>query len=289
MSGCAGVHPGILAGERPPAYPPGTILSAEKRAPVSFEEMIDDIDDVRVVYVGESHIRAEHHRIQLEILRALYSRRPGLAAGMEMFARTYQPVLDRWWQGELGKTAFIEAVHWYANWKYDYDLYAGLLSYIQENRIPLYGLNMPFHIPPKIAAGGLDSLLPDDRRHLPDRIDRQNTAHRRYVKNIFNEHRRMGKPFRFENFYQAQCAWDEAMAETVSRALQNHPVMVVFAGNGHIIHKFGIPARAHRRTAAAFRSVMPVSDASLEDLEKADYLWITGPDPSPAPIPAKSP
>lgn len=255
-------------------YLPGTIISAETEKPVSFEAMIRELETARVIYVGETHTRKADHQAQLKILKALDQQISDLIVGMEMFSRPYQPVLDAWSSGKLSETAFIRDTHWYANWKFDYDLYKALLDYIREQRIALYALNIEFHIPSRVAAGGIDSLLAHDRARLPESIFLDDSDHRQYVQDIFDKHGRAATRYSFENFYQAQCVWEDVMAESVSRRLKDR-TMLVFAGNGHITHKFGIPDRAFERTSAPFKTVMPTSGYDAEDLRAADYIWIT--------------
>ena len=259
------------------SYRPGSIVSADANGPVSFEQMIADLADARVVYVGETHTRERDHDIQLKILKALRKEHPGLCVGMEMFSRPYQEVLDQWSAGSLETDTFIRMVHWYANWKFDFGLYADLLDFIRKRGVPLYGLNIAFHVPPKVAAGGLDSLLSEDAARLPAEIDLSDSEHREYVRKVFEGHhnrRLSGRQYKFAHFYQAQVLWEEVMAETVSRLRENR-LMVVFTGNGHIIRDFGIPARAYRRSGARYRTVMPVAAGRQEKLSAADYLWIT--------------
>lgn len=255
-------------------YPVGTILSSEKKGPVSFEEMTKELLQAGVVYVGESHTNEAHHAIQLRILLALHMFRPDLGVGMEMFSRPYQQVLDQWIQGELDEKEFIRKVHWYANWKYDYSLYRGLLDYIRQNRMPLYALNIAFHVPPKIAAGGMDSLLAEDAARLPEQVDLTNSKHREFVRDIFEQHRFSRGEREFEHFYQAQCVWEDVMAETVSNNLDKGP-MVVFAGQGHIANAYGIPDRARSRTGVSFKTVLPVSAGRALEFKEADYFWVT--------------
>src|ERR1035441_7797615 len=44
-----------------------------------------------VVLLGESHDQAEHHRWQLHTITALFSHRPDMVLGFEMFPRRVQP------------------------------------------------------------------------------------------------------------------------------------------------------------------------------------------------------
>ena len=197
--------------------------------------------------------------------------------GMEMFDRSYQEVLDQWSSGRLDEETFLKKTHWRANWKYDFGLYREILEYIRDNRIPLKALNIPFHIPPKIAVSGLEYLNSDDRKYLPEQIDASDAEHRKFVEEIFKRH--AGGDF--EDFYMAQCIWEEAMAEAVARAVDGR-TMAVLVGNGHIIKKFGVPNRAFRRNGLPYRTVYPVQ-ADDRDVERsfADYLWIAERDSRP--------
>ncbi len=78
----------------------------------------------------------------------------------------------------------------------------------------------------------------------------------------------------FDYFYEAQCAWEDTMAESIARKLGQNP-MVVVIGNGHIQNKYGVPNRAYGRNPVPFRTVYLASVGSEVDLEVADYIWVT--------------
>jgi len=254
---------------------PGTIISAETGQPVSFQQLLADLKGVRLVYIGESHTDQSHHRTQLDVITALFEAAGEVSVGMEMFDFTYQPVLDRWSSGELEEDELLEKVHWYANWRYPFSLYRDILKFIRQNRIPLVGLNIPLHIPPKVRIGGLENLTDADARYLPSEIDTGNAAHRAYVEPVFNQHA-FHSDAKFDYFYQAQCLWEETMAETIAR---NMPagIMVVLAGNGHIVRKFGIPERAFRRNSLPYRTIYLASAGKDIELADGDYIWVTPP------------
>ena len=273
--GCAVAPQKLNIKGKPDAFDEGTIISTQKAAAVSFEELLGDIETSRVIYVGEKHTSQESHKIQLEVIQALFQKFPNLAVGMEMFDHSYQDVLDQWSAGKLDQKEFLQKVHWYANWRFDFSLYQDVMVFIKENRLRLVGLNVPNHIPPKIREGGIDSLRDDEKKHLPGQINFSNKAHRDYIQNIFEKHKHHFRgQVKFENFYAAQSVWEDAMAEAVARNL-NSGVMVVLAGNGHIQFKYGIPIRAFKRTGAAFTTIYPVSTGTEVDPEIADYIWVT--------------
>lgn len=250
-----------------------TIIASLTGKPIAFEAMINELKEIRILYVGEIHSEAAHHAIQLKIIKALFQTSPDLSVGMEMFDHTYQNILDQWSSGLLDQHTFLKKVHWYANWKFDFELYQDILLFIRDNRISLIGLNIPFDIPSKIAVGGIENLSEADRKHLPQSIDTTNAAHRVYVENIFKHHQIKGRD-NFEDFYMTQCVWEDAMAEAVSNHLKDR-MMVVIAGNGHILQKFGIPDRAYKRTNASYKTILLVPQQSSCEISHADYIWIT--------------
>ncbi len=273
VSGCAAsvkktLIPGLNA-----EFGADSILSGQNGAQVSYAQLLNDLENARVIYIGENHTDPVHHQIQLRVIRDLLARHE-VAVGMEMIDQPYQPVLDNWSHGELSEQAFLEKTQWYANWRYDFDLYRGIFETIRDSRIPLIGLNLPFHIPPKIAVGGIDNLLPEDAAHLPHTITLTDPDHRAYVERIFSMHKFRGRD-NFEYFYAAQCAWEDTMAEAVAEHLSPRQ-MIVLCGNGHIIRKFGIPNRAFTRTRAPFKTLVLVPAGSPVDLSDGDYIWITG-------------
>ncbi|PQP35245.1 hypothetical protein C6A37_03585 [Desulfobacteraceae bacterium SEEP-SAG9] len=224
----------------------GTIISTQTGKPLSFEVLLEELANVQIIYIGEQHTNGYHHTVQLKVIREFLKIDPDIVVGMEMFDRTYQPILDQWSSGQLDQKTFLQKVHWYANWKFNFELYSGILNFIKEKKIRLVGL-----------------------------IHRSDPAHRAYVKEIFNKHHMRGRK-NFEYFYEAQCVWEDIMAESI--VLHRHgDRMIILTGNGHIIHKFGIPNRTFRRTEAPFKTIYPATIGSKIKRSFADYIWVTPP------------
>lgn len=273
MAGCA-LSPEKAGG--PSALeeqPPETIIRGSSGLPVSFDAMLADLMTVAVVYVGEKHNAAGHHAAQLRVIQALHRRNPQLAVGMEMFDRSYQTVLDRWSAGELDEDGFLRSSHWYANWRFDYALYRDILNYVRDHRLRLVALNLPFNLPPKIRVGGIEYLSDYEKGFLPREIDTTVAEHREYAEKIFRMHD-FKSHVRFEDFYLAQCVWEEVMAESVA-GISASDRIVVLVGNGHIQFKYGVPERAFKRNAAAYRTIYQASPGEMIDPSIADYVFVS--------------
>lgn len=248
----------------------GAIVSGRTGAPVSWEDMQADLETARIVYVGENHTSAAHHEVQLRVIRALHDRNDRLAVGMEMFDRSYQAVLDDWSAGLLDEEHLLRRTHWYANWRFDFGLYRDILQYVKANHIRLVALNLPAGIPSKIRVGGIEYLSACEKEFLPAEVNTSMAAHREFVREVFGRHDFKGN-VRFEDFYLAQCVWEDVMAESVARAL-GADRMVVLAGNGHIQFKYGIPERAFMRNHLPYRTIYQASAEEQPDPSIADYI-----------------
>lgn len=276
--------------ESPP--PPGTeeMIRLPEGEKISFQQLSEDLLKARVIFIGESHDQVEHHRIQRRIIGELAMMGKEVVIAMEMFQKSQQPILDRWSRGFLTEDEFLREVKWDATWGMNYQLYKGILDEARDRRIKVLGLNVSRELVRKIAQGGIESLSSEDRKRLPE-MDLTDRQHRTYIESVYQEHEG-GLARDFENFYQAQVLWDEAMAETLSDFLISPEgqgkTAIVLAGNGHIIYHFGIPNRFHRRTAIPYRTIVLKEwrremgqDPMLAEspLPLADYLGITHPSP----------
>ena len=75
----------------------GDIVHVATGEKITFAQLADSFDGVRVVYVGESHSNKESHELELQVLKEFYKRNGGnIAVGMEMFKRPHQNILDKW-------------------------------------------------------------------------------------------------------------------------------------------------------------------------------------------------
>ena len=121
-----------------------------------------------VVLLGESHDQAEHHRWQLHTIAALFSHRPDMVLGFEMFPRRVQPVLDRWSKGELNETAFLREVDWPQIWGFADELYLPLFHFARMHRLPMLALNIDRATNRRVAAQGLASVPSTEREGVGD-------------------------------------------------------------------------------------------------------------------------
>ncbi len=242
------------------------------RALSDLDAVIGAVADRRVVFVGEQHDRYDHHLTQLEIIRRLHHHDPRLAIGMEAFQQPFQSYLDAYLSGELSEEELLRNTEYYSRWRYDFRLYAPILRYAREQRVPVVALNLPEELTRKVGRGGLDSLAEQERVQLPAEIDRSDGDYEQRLSEIFDRHpNHNGQSF--EHFLEVQLLWDEGMAERAAEYLKSHPEqrMVVLAGGGHLAYASGIPDRLLRRQPVSSAIILNGWHGSIE-AQVADFL-----------------
>jgi len=293
LAGCSVLGPGKKLNWQSPyidfsSLEEGDIVHIPTGVEVSKEQLIGMLSSARVVYVGETHDNIHAHRVQLEILEALWERYPGeIAVGMEMLKRSSQEVADQWSLGNLGEKEFVKA--WQEDWTDDFEYYEEILRYIREKEIPLLALRPPDDWLEKVKGDESPQQPADDRDRLP-KMDRSDPYHRAHVEAVFGTH--PGKAQDFEDFYRVQVLWDESMAARIAEYLLSEEGedkrVVVFAGGQHVEYGFGIPRRVFRRIPLPYAIVLPtavliapekqhkVMDVTMPEipLSPADFAWV---------------
>lgn len=272
-------HPSmvVLLENSKETYKTGQIIDTKKGTAITFDELIDHLSAKDIVFIGEVHNNPEHHLIQIQILQALTHKKDGYGIGLEFFSKDKQPPVDNYLNGNIAEGMFLKKSSWAKGWGFDYHLYRPVFLYSLQNRLRIVALNAKSSIIRKVARKGIKGLSREEREKLPDEIDLHNQAHKDYLLEIFQRHSH-GDLTNFDFFYEAQCLWDETMADNiVSSFKEDLKKMVVLTGNGHIIFKFGIPDRVQRRADLSFATVMPLSSPGPKPLDRgmADFIWLT--------------
>ena len=254
----------------------GKIIHTESGKAIPFDEFINQLAEKELVFIGEVHNNPEHHLIQIQILQALtQGRRPVVA--MEFFEKSRQPLVDSYVDGISSEKAFLEGVEWSSRWRFDYHLYRPLMLFIREKRGKILAINAPGPVVKKVARSGIESLEPNEQDKIAKCIDLKISRHRDYLRKIYENHIHNDlKSFDF--FYQAQCVWEDTMAESIAEYLiKNREKMIILSGNGHIINKYGIPDRTLSRVPASMATVLlqPLTGPLNLKKEVSDYIWLT--------------
>jgi uncharacterized iron-regulated protein len=256
------------------------VYSARDKRVVTFGELTDRLLAFDLICVGETHDSELNHRVQLEIIKALYARDERLGVGMEMFQRPFQKYLDRYSRGETSEAECLEATEYADRWGYDWSLYRPLVEFCRRNGVPLAALNAPRELTRRISQVGYDKLTDDEKKQLGP-IDFHVKEHRDYwYERLAQMHGRADVPKeQKERSYQVMTVWDEYMADSAARFQKERGLrrLVVLAGSGHVERGFGIPARAAKRTGGKAATVRVLIGGDLDKVKAdpaADFVVI---------------
>jgi uncharacterized iron-regulated protein len=269
-SACAVAVDHVGTGAERDKIPGATWIALREAEPM--DQLVDKLADRRVVLVGETHTRYDHHLQQLAILRGLHARHPDIALGVEWFQRPAQPHLDDFVAGRISEAEMLDRTGYFDRWRFDYRLYRPVIRYAQEHGIPIVALNAEAELTDRISAVGLDGLSAEEKAKVPA-IDRSDTAYAEHLRQFFAQHPG-GEKRSFDRFLDVQLTWDETMADTAARHLESHPGrrMVLMAGSGHIAYGWGIPKRLQRRLPGAGTATVVFDDGKQVSGDLADYL-----------------
>ncbi len=251
-----------------------TVVRTKDKQDITYGQLIDELNKVDLVFVGEQHDSVAHHRMQLQIIKSLYALDERLGVGMEMFQRPYQSVIDRYFAGEISEAEFLKQTEYDTRWGYDWQLYRPIVEFARRNQIPLAALNASKELTDRVKAVGYDNLTDAEKKQLGP-VDFQVKEHRDYwmdlLSMIHGTHK--ATPEQKERSYEVMAIWDDYMAQSAANFHKDRQLqrMVILAGAGHIEGGFGIPDRA-AKYAGATRATVRIFIGSPKDDEPEAYL-----------------
>lgn len=231
--------------------------------------------DARVILVGETHTRFDHHQVQLETLKFFHEKDMEIALGVEWFQQPFQQHLDDFIAGRISEKEMLNMTGYFDRWRYDYRLYRPILQYAKEHGIPVIALNSSRELNKALSEHGFDDLPEEFKAQLPESYDWSDEAYKERLSKVFKSH--PDYPGTFDDFLRIQLTWDESMAERAVDYLEVNPSsrMLVLAGAGHIQFGSGIPNRIKRRLSGKVVSILASGSDTTISPDMADYLVFT--------------
>lgn len=256
------------------------LFNGRTGAPASLRELLERAERSDVVYAGESHDSAAHHRLQAQLLDRL----PRLGAAFEMLYSDHQRALDAYLSGAASETEFLAAVDWERTWKFPFPLYRPVFERLRAGGRAGAAINLPRAIIHKVATAGLGALTPEERARVPADFEAvRDPAYLAMLQETFLAHGgEPGDAAGLARFVDAMSLWNEAMAAHLLRR-PGGPVLVV-AGAFHA-YDAGMPASVARRRPEIVQTTVVLLDRPdcPERLPPdrfgltADFIWAAAP------------
>ena len=269
------------------------IVEVKADRPISFTDLLTDLANVDVIYIGEEHSHRSHIEAALRILQALIDRNQKPALGLEMFGWDGQAGLDHYLaEPDMAPDLFLQEARWKENWGGSYNDYAPLIDFARSHHLPVLALNPPKPLVRRVAKEGLSSALKDPgmlRWQMRDEVLSDEPAYREIIVSQLRACHSGLSEEAYQRMYEAAVFRDEGMAKTISDYLSRRapgvgPV-VSYTGGGHIQYRLPVPNRVLRRQNGSLRqrtlylmSYEPKRQDEIRTLlaqSIADYVWLT--------------
>lgn len=267
------------------------IYDYENKQFISYDDMISDLTDYQLIFIGETHNNVYAHRFQLKILKSLFKeiKNKKLALGMEMFERDVQNYLDQYIQNNISEEEFKQKSRPWSNYESDYK---PLIEFARRQKLKVLALNTPRNIARMVARHGketLDSLSLSEKLHIANKVDYEDSDYATYFYSMLPKgHHQKGHSHKFKQFLDASALKDSTMAETIVKFFRKKEnkdyTMLVINGKFHSDYGIAIPKRVKNRMylKTVIITIIPVPDSSTVKLKdyigerkKADYIIFT--------------
>ena len=263
---------------------------------VSFTSLIGRAAMADVVFFGEQHDDPETHFLEFALLEGLGQRHGNLVLSLEMFERDVQPELDRYLSGAVSESTFLAKARPWPRYATDY---RGMVQLARVRGWRVIAANIPRPMASAISRRGmraLDTLTISDRGYASaSMICPTNDAYFKRFGEAMGGHGAGGGPPTAADaaaaeamtvrFYEAQCAKDETMAESITRELltsRGRGVLLHVNGAFHSDYGQGTAERVRRRMPdirSLVITAVPVENPSTavlgDEVAKADYVIFT--------------
>ncbi|MEE2906973.1 MAG: ChaN family lipoprotein [Planctomycetota bacterium] len=189
---------------------------------MSWDELIEHLDNADVVVLGELHDDHTGHLVQRAVVEDVSARRPGTVLAMEMLERDEQPVLDDYREGVISADTFTKLTFsesWAGQGSWD-AWYLPIIDAAHEHDAVVIAANAPRRYVTLARTDGFERLkqLPDDRRRFVEWPDPplEGAYRDRFMKLMSDGGEHEIDAEVADAFFRAQQTWDATMAGSVA-------------------------------------------------------------------------
>ncbi len=251
------------AQSKPSSLGNSLIYSVSHAGYITPTQMLNNLNQARMVIIGEYHDEINHHKNQEEIMQSL-AKGKTVSVGLEFLNWNQQELFDQYQSSQINEETFLREVKWKNS--YPFSFYRPLVNIALSSGGRAYGLNMPRSAVRKVLCEGPDNVNDEVKALMPPNFTKGTQLAFQFFKETIEEVHPLPQDF-YDQFYLAQSLWDDTMAHnaiTHSNPDDAH-AFVVIVGGFHTYHKLGLPDRILKRTNNELDPIV-ISQISLEKL-----------------------
>ena len=205
----------------------------KKSKEVSSKDLIKELADYDVVFIGEHHDNSINHWLEKRITEALFEKKNGqIILGAEMFERDNQQALNSYLAGEIDAKILKDSVRLWKNYETDY---RPLVDFAKDKKLNFIATNVPRKYASQTSKNGINSLneLPESEKKfiakLPIEVTLETPGYKE-MKSLMGDH---VDEMKLMNFISAQAIKDATMAESIFQNLQSGKTFIHYNGDYH--------------------------------------------------------
>lgn len=205
----------------------------KKSKEVSSKDLIKELADYDVVFIGEHHDNSINHWLEKRITEALFEKKNGqIILGAEMFERDNQQALNSYLAGEIDAKILKDSVRLWKNYETDY---RPLVDFAKDKKLSFIATNVPRKYASQTSKNGINSLneLPESEKKfiakLPIEVTLETPGYKE-MKSLMGDH---VDEIKLMNFVSAQAIKDATMAESIFQNLQSGKTFIHYNGDYH--------------------------------------------------------
>ncbi len=261
------------------------IYSSKKAEKININELINEIKEYKIVFVGDHHNTIPTHNFLNEVLKELDNQKYNIHMANEWFTPKHNQLLLDYTTNKIDSLTLKEKRNWDKFTKYKWNIVEKLYETVKDSKGKLYGINLTKEQRKKISLKKIDTMTKEEL-FFYNSLDLDVYPHKNLVKPYFKHCDKM--PTKSDEacenrMYRVQVAWDTYMAEQVNKLAKNilkkpKDILIVFAGAMHIEKNLGIPLRFSRLNNTPYVTLSNYKIIKDEDIlipiNKADILYI---------------
>lgn len=257
--------------------------SNKKAKSINMSELIDEISQYQVIFVGDHHNSILTHKFFNSVLENMAKKGYTLHLANEWFSASQNKLLRKYTNGELTSKELKEKIQWGKNTSYKWEIVKPLYETIKTAKGRLYGINILKEKRKRISQKDIKNMSPSEKDFYKA-LDLNVFAHKTMVKPFFNHCLSKNQTETCEErMYRVQVAWDTYMAiqsDILARKVlkSKKDKLFIFAGSIHIEQDLGIPLRFARLNNTTFTSISNYKISKEEEIlipiNKTDILYL---------------
>lgn len=246
----------------------------KKSKEVSSKELIKELAEYDVVFIGEHHDNSINHWLEKRITEALFEKKNGqIILGAEMFERDNQQALNSYLAGRIDAKNLKDSVRLWKNYETDY---RPLVDFAKDKKLNFIATNVPRKYASQTSKNGIKSLneLPETEKKyiakLPIEVTLETPGYKE-MRSLMGDH---VDEMKLMNFVSAQAVKDATMAESIFQNLQSGKTFIHYNGDYHSKQYGGIYWYLKKKNPNLKIAVISVFESEKRDLSLPEKNFV---------------